>query len=52
MAQKMTVHILLHADVWRSFLEDLLHSRIQIVDLTLVFCQRQLEVLKGKKKES
>lgn len=44
-AQKIILRILLQADVWRSFLEDLLHGRGQVVHLALVFCQRHLEGL-------
>ncbi len=40
-------HVLLLADVRRSFLEDLLHSRGQVVHLPLVFSQSHLEGLEG-----
>lgn len=36
---------LLHADVWGSFLEDLLHSRVKVVHLALVLHQGHLEGL-------
>lgn len=42
-------NILLHADVWRCLLEDLLYGRSQVVHLTLVFSQRHLQVLKRKR---
>lgn len=41
--------ILLHADVWRCLLEDLLYSWSQVVHLTLVLCQRHLQVLKRQR---
>lgn len=48
--QAKFINILLHADVCRCFLEDLLHGRSQVVHLTLVFFQRHLQVLKQRKK--
>ena len=45
-------YILPLADVWWSFLEDLLHSWGQIVNFTLVIIQSYLESLRQKKAQN